>query len=328
MQSNILAAKFAVTQSTEMPYELKVKSDNQRVPLEFFIEALNGSFEFLRDTDSDTERGAWELTFFKDSDFETTYAVSFECASTSKPLERSDVSVFVPAPEGMDQAIETFKNVVQAKASVNLETDCTELSDNTVLVGVRNSLGVLGKEYQFERYVVLHALGLAYQEVLQAFLNRCRNAVEQGRNDTLLKIQEEATLFMTCHLYRQPVRTDRAVLRQAWQHIRKSLALADLTRECEEQFDRVGQLCAARDKRERIRVMDEAQERRDRVEENQKLFKRLSIVFGVVFTLGNTPSDLVSNANDWLDLATGIFSQMAGSEPVSGVGSIVEQFLQ
>ena len=174
--------------------------------------------------------GSMASMFFPNTTYQQDFSVKFSWDIDKSPCLSNKVNAVVSMSSAISdkQAESLLKETLSAKASVKDDQQWTVLSDGVKLMGVRYSMGVVGSDYQFQRLVLVQALGLAYAEVFNEMMTRCKSAVQNRDHSSLLNIHEEALMFLAAHVYAHPIKRSAEVMYQTWEHVRKQLNLAAL----------------------------------------------------------------------------------------------------
>ena len=295
---NYHLAKITVTKPLANLKELRIGNGRIR----FFIDALESSLRF-----SEINERSWQLSFFPDSPYPKHYKITLSRPSEQPALNRKQkVILCIEGTDSNADLISKFKESISATQSIREGRHQTDLSDSrnvTQLVGARSSLGVLGSDFYFGRLILVQALGLAYADVFDEMMRKCKTAVEENDHETLLQLHEEALLFFAAHVYAHPIERDAGVMQQAWQHVYEQLNLRELEVDCIQQWERIGSICEAKSKRARQALLDLETRNKDMLESQHKKQTMIVACAGLAlaaFTLVSIlPSDIQTFVDSW-----------------------------
>ena len=316
-------AKICSTKRSRSGTTLKIDEKGIR----FFIAALDDSFEFFEQESGSASNKLptqWHLCFFPNTTYQQDLSVKFSSDIDEPPRLSNKVNAVVCMSSAISekQAESLLKETLSAKASVKDDQQWTVLSDGVKLMGVRYSMGVVGSDYQFQRLVLVHALGLAYAEVFNEMMTKCKHAVQNVDHTSLLDIHEEALMFLAAHVYAHPIKRSAEVMYQTWEHVRKQLNLVALEKDCIEQWQRVGQLSRSRaDAAQQRALQQEESLRALAARKQEKLANRIALagLFLAVVTLVSVlPSDVSLFFGSWAEVVTTFVDQQGVAIKTSG----------
>jgi hypothetical protein len=139
---------------------------------------------------------------------------------------------------------------------------------------------------RYRRLVLLYTLAIAYQEQLQGYLDRFREALFDDDDPALFPLREESIRFNAQYYFDNPVLNGRIELRPKWRPLADSFLLRETSKEFQKQLDSVAQIAAMRAEErneQRHTEAHEQQEQRDAQLQKQQHYTNVALaVIGVL----------------------------------------------
>lgn len=243
-----------------------------RYGIRFFLDAISENSEFK----GKPEDGALYATFFKGSEFETSWAAKIkniedrEQISSNQPV--SIKGIFI-RNHGITQDI--AKEISKfTRSSDTLSIDLIkETAEKRGFVADSGAFGyVSAYDDQFYRIIIVKMLAMAYIHAIENQNTKLRTAAINRSKQKSINIDEtcnnlkyiyERTLFFNAGFYQKnPVKTERHELSKVWTEIDAAMRIDERHSELNESLSALTEWLRTEEDREAVRAREESREQR------------------------------------------------------------------